>query len=49
MFNKALEREFGMRQVVGRIGSGTAYALGTEYLIQIDLAGTPLANFIEEA
>jgi hypothetical protein len=49
MFTKALEREFGSRHVVGRLGSGTELAGGTEYLIQIDLAGTPLANFIEEA
>ena len=49
MFNKALERQFGMRNVVGRLGSGTDLKLGEEYLIQIDLAGTPLASLIEEA
>lgn len=49
MFTKALEDKFGMQKVVGRIGSGTQFVGGTEYLVQIDLAGTPLANFIEEA
>jgi hypothetical protein len=48
LFTRALEQEFGSRSVRGRIGSGTDFAGGTEYLIQIDLAGTPLANFLDE-
>jgi hypothetical protein len=48
LFTRALERELGSKTVNGRIGSGTDYAGGTEYLIEIQLAGTALANFIDE-
>jgi hypothetical protein len=48
MFMKALERQFGMRDVVARLGSGTDLRLGEEYLIQIDLSGSALASLIEE-
>lgn len=49
MFLRAMEQKFGCQKVTGRLGSGTEFVGGTEYLLQIDLAGTPLANFIEEA
>lgn len=44
IFMKALEYEFGQQQVTGRMGSGTQYASGTQRLLQIQLAGTPLAE-----
>jgi len=49
IFKDALEKELGCKTVNGRIGSGTVYAGATEYLLQIDLAGHPLADFISEA
>jgi hypothetical protein len=49
VFTNALKREFGARDVKGRLGSGTNYPSATEHLIEIDLAGTPLLNFIDEA
>ena len=48
LFMRALEQEFGSRVINGRIGSGTDFAGATEYLIQIDLAGTPMTNFLDE-
>ena len=42
VFLKALEKEFGMHQTVGRLASGTDYATGSEYLLQIHVVGTPL-------
>lgn len=48
LFTKALTDEFGMRMVRGRMGSGTDYSNATEYLLEINLAGTALANFIDE-
>lgn len=44
VFMKAMEREFGQQRIVGRIGSGTMYASGTQIVHQIQLAGTPLAE-----
>jgi hypothetical protein len=49
IFTTALMSELGATKVIGRMGSGTMYAGMTEYLFQIDLAGTPLTNFIDEA
>jgi len=49
LFTRALEKEFGSKQVRGRIASGTDFAGATEYLLEIDLSGTPVANFIDEA
>lgn len=51
VFTQALIREMGATKVVGRIGSGTGsvHLIGaTEYLFQIDLAGTQFANFLDE-
>jgi hypothetical protein len=45
----AMQKELGARHVNGRLGSGTDFAGGTEYLWEIDLAGHPLINFIDEA
>jgi hypothetical protein len=47
-FTKALETAFGVKTIRGRIGSGTQYAGATEYLLEINLAGSPLANFLDE-
>jgi hypothetical protein len=42
LFTKALGDELGMKQINGgRIGSGTQFAGAKEYLLEIDLAGTP--------
>lgn len=48
---EALQKELGARNVTGRIAGGCGANLvgGTEYLWQIDLAGTPLLDFIDEA
>jgi hypothetical protein len=49
IFLRALDAEMGSKTVHGRLGSGTEFALGTEYLLEIDLVGTAVANFLEEA
>lgn len=51
VFLKALEKEFGMHKTVGRLGSGTEYATGSEYVLQIQVVGTPLAEIaaVEDA
>jgi hypothetical protein len=50
LFRNALTKELGMKHIQGgRIGAGTEYAGAKEYLLEIDLAGTPHANFIDEA
>jgi hypothetical protein len=49
LFTKSLEKTFGATTIKGRIGAGTLYAGATEYLLQIPLAGTTHANFIDEA
>jgi hypothetical protein len=49
MMVRAFEEEFGAKRVQGRIASGTQFAGANEYLIQLDLAGTPHVNFIDEA
>lgn len=50
IFMKALEKEFGCKLVHGRIASGVSSHVGaTEYLLEISLAGSPLADFIDEA
>jgi hypothetical protein len=50
VFTTALESELGAKKVIGRLGSGCGptIAQATEYLLEIDLAGTPYANFIDE-
>jgi len=49
LFMQALKEQFGMTMMKGRLGSGTEFAGATQYLIEIDLAGTPAVNFIDEA
>jgi hypothetical protein len=44
VFLDSLRREFQMRTLTGRLASGTEKATGDEYLYQIELAGTPLAE-----
>jgi DNA primase len=46
---KSLAAELGAITVPARIASGTDYAGASEYLLEINLAGTPHANFIDEA
>jgi len=48
VFTNALAEEFGMKKLHGRIASGTQYAGITEYLLEIDLAGSPLLDFLSE-
>jgi hypothetical protein len=48
-FIGALQKQLGMKLVNGRLGSGTSFAGATEYLVEIQLAGTPVVNFIDEA
>jgi hypothetical protein len=46
LFNQALSKQYGMKPVVGILGAGTQFTTVTsEYLIQIDLAGTDLAAY----
>lgn len=49
LFMKSLTDEFGAKSISARIGAGTQFAGGTEYIIEIPLAGTKYANFIDEA
>lgn len=46
---EALKKEFHMTKIIGRIGSGTHLASATQHLWEVDLAGFPMANFIDEA
>jgi hypothetical protein len=49
IFTRALEKEYTCKVVNGRIGGGTEYAsAANEYLLEIQLSGTPLANFLDE-
>lgn len=48
VFMRSLEDKYGAKIVNGRIGGGTDKAvLTTEYLIEIQLAGTPMAKVLE--
>lgn len=47
VFMRSLERDLGCRSIKGRIGAGTQFAVGTEYLIEIDLIGG-LKIFLEQ-
>lgn len=46
---ESLREKVGMRRVIGRLGSGTAFATATEHLFEIDLNATPELDFIDEA
>lgn len=49
VFMSALEKEIGCKLVNGRMASGTIFASpASEYLIEIQLAGTPLADYLDE-
>jgi len=48
IFRDALEKELDAKRVRGRIASGTQYAGMTEHLLELDLAGHKLADFIDE-
>jgi hypothetical protein len=45
----ALEKEFGAKTIKARIGAGTDFSVPLEYLLEIDLAGSPHVNFLDEA
>jgi hypothetical protein len=47
VFMRSLERDIGCRNIKGRMGAGTQYATGTEYVIEIDLIGN-LKIFLEQ-
>lgn len=49
VFMKALQSELQATMTNGRLGAGTIYANAAEYLIEIDISGSPLMNFIDEA
>lgn len=46
---QALIKELGAVTVNSRLGAGTAYANASEYLYEINLKGSALMNFIDEA
>ncbi len=46
---KAISDELKGVQLNGRLGAGTPFANASEYLIEIDMSGSPLMNFIDEA
>lgn len=46
---KAMEKELGAKSVNSRLGAGTIFANASEYLLEIDLKGSTLMNFIDEA
>lgn len=48
VFLKALQSELGATTLTGRLGAGTTIANASEYLIEIDIAGSPLMNFLDE-
>jgi hypothetical protein len=49
VFHRALVTELNAVALSGRLGAGTSYANATEYLFEIDLTGSPLINFLDEA
>lgn len=49
VFLKALQQELNATVAPGRLGAGTAFANATEYVLEIDLTGSPLINFLDEA
>jgi hypothetical protein len=49
VFIRALHEEMKATHINGRLGAGTAFANAAEYLIEIDMKGTPLVNFIDES
>ncbi len=49
LYMREFEKKFGAEKIKGRLGSGTDKVEGTENLIEIEAAGTPLSAFIDEA
>ncbi len=49
IFTDALIKELGAKKINGRMASGTPHAGATEHLLQLDLAGHALVDFIDEA
>lgn len=45
----AVQKELGASVVNARLGAGTGYVCGAEFLFEIDLSKSPLMNFIDEA
>jgi len=48
MFQKTLATELGAKEINGRMGAGTQYAIPNGRLIEIDLSKTTHANFLDE-
>ena len=48
VFMRALEEQFGGKTIKGRLGGGTQFATFQQYLIEIQLAGTSLSDFLGE-
>jgi hypothetical protein len=48
LFMRALEQQMGAKSLNARIGAGTQYAGATEYIIEIDLKGSTVLNFLDE-
>lgn len=48
VFLKALQAELGATTLTGRLGAGTSFANAAEYLVEIDIAGSALMNFLDE-
>jgi Superfamily II helicase and inactivated derivatives len=46
-FTSAMKEEFGMRNVNGKLGGGTAFATPIEYLMEIDLSDPRLQRFMD--
>jgi hypothetical protein len=44
---KAMEREFGIKQLQGRLGGGTPFVSFLEYVIEFDLTNPNLAGVLE--
>jgi len=49
VFMRAMETTLNSKTVLARLGAGTNLTGASEYVIEIDISGTPSLNFIDEA
>lgn len=49
VFMKALQTELNATVVNSRLGAGTSFANASEYLLEIDISGSNIMNFLDEA
>ena len=49
LYTKSLAKNFGAITLKARIGAGTKFSIAQEYLLEIQLANSPHANFLDEA